>query len=67
LEESIDLDTPARNFLYPKPDVSSYDPSSLTERELDLLYEETPVTHPLFGGISEAWALKELWSDSDDD
>jgi hypothetical protein len=49
--------------------VRSYDPASLTEAEIDLLYQETPVDHPLFGGISQAWGMKELadGADSDDD
>jgi hypothetical protein len=68
LEQSIDTDgADSRKFIYHQPDVRSYDPSRLTEAELDLLYQETPVTHPLFGGISEAWALKQLEDDSDDD
>jgi hypothetical protein len=64
LEESIDI-VDRREFVYHKPDVSSYDPASLTEAELDLLYQETPVNHPLFGGISEAWAVKQLEEDED--
>jgi hypothetical protein len=68
LEESIDTDVAdTRKFVYHKPDVRSYDPASLTEAEIDLLYQEMPVDHPLFGGISEAWALKQLEDDSDDD
>ena len=67
LEESIDI-VDRRDFVYHKPDVSSYDPSLLIEAELDLLYQETPVDHPLFGGIAQAWGMKELAStDSDDD
>ena len=67
LEESIDIDTPTRKFVYPQPDVSAYDPSSLTEAELDLLYQETPADHALFGGISQARAINQLDDDSDDD
>jgi hypothetical protein len=37
------------------------------EAELDLLYKETPVSHPLFGGISQAWAMKELADGADSD
>jgi hypothetical protein len=59
------IETDGRKFVYPKPDVSSYDPSSLTEAELDLLFKETPVDHPLFGGISEAWAVNQLEEDDD--
>jgi hypothetical protein len=57
----------SRKFVYPKPDVSSHDPSSLTEAELELLYKETPVSHPLFGGISEAWAVNQLEDASSDE
>jgi hypothetical protein len=64
LEESIDI-VDRRQFVYHKPDVRSYDPASLTETELDLLYQETPADHPLFGGISEAWAVKQLEEDED--
>jgi hypothetical protein len=67
LEESIDIDTPTRKFVYPQPDVSSYDPSSLTEQELDLLFKETPADHALFGGISQAWAISQLEEGSNDD
>jgi hypothetical protein len=63
--EPVNFDS--RKFVYPKPDVSAYDPSSLTEAGLELLYKETPVDHPLFGGISQAWAINQLEDDSDDD
>jgi hypothetical protein len=66
LEESIDIDTPTRKLVYHKPDVSSYDPSLLTEAELDLLYKETSADHALFGGIAQAWAVNQLEDDSDD-
>jgi hypothetical protein len=67
LEQSIDTDKPVE-FVYSKPSVASYDPSSLTEPEIDLLYQELPSDHRLFGPIAEAWGMKELAStDSDDD
>jgi hypothetical protein len=66
LEQSVDV-VDRRQFVYHQPDVSAYNPALLTEAELDLLYKETPVSHPLFGGIAQAWATKELGSDSDDD
>jgi hypothetical protein len=66
LEESIDLDAP-RKFVYPKPSVASYDPSGLTEPELDLLYQELPVDHRLFGWISQVWAINQLEEDHSDD
>ena len=67
LEESIDIDTPTRKFVNHKPDVRSYDPSSLTEAELELLFKETPADHALFGGISQAWAVIQLEDDSDEE
>jgi hypothetical protein len=67
LEESIDIDTPTRKFVYHKPDVTSYHPSSLTEAELELLFKETPADHPLFDGIAQAWGMKELANDSSDE
>jgi hypothetical protein len=68
LEQSVDTDNiDRRQFVYHKPDVRSYDPSSLTEAELDLMYQEMPVDHPLFSGISQAWAINQLEDDSDDD
>jgi hypothetical protein len=67
LEESTDIDTPTRKFVYSKPDVSAYDPSSLTEPELDLLYQETPVDRALFGGIAQAWAVIQLEDASSDE
>jgi hypothetical protein len=54
-------------FVYPKPSVASYDPSSLTEAELELLYKGTPVSHPLFGGIAQAWAINQLEDASSED
>jgi hypothetical protein len=67
LEETIDLDTPTRKFVYHQPDVSSYDPSLLTEAELDVLCQELPSDHPVFGPISQVWAVNQLEDDSDDD
>jgi hypothetical protein len=68
LEQSVDTDVDRRKFVYPKPDeVAAYDPSLLTEAELDLLYKETPVNHRLFGGISEAWAVNQLEDASSDE
>jgi hypothetical protein len=61
------IETDGRKLVYPKPDVSSYDPSGLTEAELDLLYQETPVNHPLFGPISQVWAINQLEDASSDD
>jgi hypothetical protein len=55
----------SRKFVYPQPDVSAYDPSLLTEAELDLLFKETPADHALFGGISQAWAVNQLEEDDD--
>jgi hypothetical protein len=38
------------------------------EAEIDLLGKEMPVvSHPLFGGISQAWAMKELADGADSD
>jgi hypothetical protein len=59
LEESINI-VDRRDFVYHKPDVSSYDHSLLTEAELELLFKETPADHCLFGGISQAWAVNQL-------
>jgi hypothetical protein len=56
--EPVNFDS--RKFVYPQPEVSSYDPAKLTEAELDLLYKETPADHPLFDGIARAWGAKEL-------
>jgi hypothetical protein len=66
LEQSIDTDKPVK-FVYGKPDVSAYDPSSLTGAELDLLFKEAPVNHPLFGSISQAWAVNQLNEGSSDE
>jgi hypothetical protein len=66
LEQSIDTDLDSRKFVYRKPDVSAYDPSSLTESELELLFKEVPVDHPLFGPISQAWAANQLEEDNFD-
>jgi hypothetical protein len=66
LEQSIDTDKPVK-FIYPKPSVASYDTSSLTEAELELLFKETPVAHTLFGSISQAWAVNQLNEGSSDD
>jgi hypothetical protein len=62
--EPIETDK-ARKFVYPQPDVSAYDPSLLTEAELELLFKETPADHALFGGISQAWAVNQLEEDDD--
>jgi hypothetical protein len=65
LEQSIDTDKPVQ-FVYNKPlpaELAAYDPAKLTEAELELLFKETPVNHPLFGGISEAWAVNQLEED----
>jgi hypothetical protein len=64
LEQSIDIDVPRRKFVYGKPDdVAAYNPSSLPEAELDVLYKETPAADPLFDGIAKAWALNQINED----
>jgi hypothetical protein len=61
------IETDGRKFVYSKPDVSAYDPSSLTEAELDVLYQELPSDHPLFGPISPVWAVNQLNEGSSDE